>query len=250
MLGWPHAGGAPPPPVPTAQEELRAAKLMEAALFARAAGKEDWDKMDGTFTVLEAKYPQDAAIKNGHAEFLWSIDERQRAVDAWLAAEKIDPGNATVLDHLAGCFFDAGNVKKAADYYRRATVSAPDDAAGHFSYANVLFLFRHELQDAAHPDGNAVLDEALRQFAEACRLQPLDANYARAFAETYYTMPAPDWHAALAAWQHFYDVSPQKDFALLNLARVHMKLGQKAGGPDEPGADPRPGVLAAESPVK
>ena len=200
---------------------------MEAALFARQPGPDDWRKMDRIFADLETKYPQDADIKNGHAEFLWGIDERQRAVDAWLAAEKIDPHDATVLDHLGGSFLDAGKMKEAASYYSRAMASAPQDAASHFSYANVLFLFRNELLDAAHPDANAVLDEALRQFAEASRLQPQDAEYARAFAETFYTMPAPDWHAALAAWQHFYEVSPQKDFALLNLARVHMKLGQK-----------------------
>ena len=40
-------------------------------------------------------------------------------------------------------------------------------------------------------------------------------------------MAAPDWRTALRAWQHFYDITPQKDFALLNLARVHMKLGNK-----------------------
>ncbi len=215
-------------PAPTAQEELHAATLLEAALFAREAREEEFHKLDGVFAGLEKKYPGDAAIKNAHAEFLWSIEEPQRAMETWLAAEKLDPDNATVLDHLGGSYLAAGNVKKATGYYQRAVGSAPGDAAAHFSYANVLFIFRHELLDGAHPDARAVLTKALEEFSEAARLQPNDANYARAFAETFYTIDSPDWQAALGAWEHFYTVTSQKDFALLNLARVHMKLGQKA----------------------
>jgi len=215
------------PPASTPQEELRAAKLMEAALFARQAGPDDFAKMNHIFADLEAKYPRDVEIKNGRAELLWNTEQPQQAMETWQAAEKIDPTNAIVLDHLGGGWMEAGDVKKAAGYYQRATVSAPKSAEAHFSYANVLFMFRHDLLDGAHADANAVLDEALRQFSEASRLEPHDANYARAFAETFYTMPAPDWHAALAAWEHFFEVTPQKDFARLNLARVLMKLGQK-----------------------
>lgn len=211
----------------SAQDELRAAKLLEAALFTREAGAEDWQKLDRIYADLEAKYPREATIRNGHAEFLWSIGDHARAVEMWLAAEKIDPANVIVLDHLGGSFLAAGDVKKAAGYYSRAVHNAPTNAAYHYQYANVSFLFRHELLDASHRDADAVMLDALSHFAEAARLEPLDPNYARAYAETFYTVPTPNWHAALLAWQHFYDISPQKDFALLNLARVQMKLGNK-----------------------
>ena len=145
----------------------------------------------------------------------------------WLAAEQIEPGNATVLDHLGGAFLAAGAVKKSAAYYGQAVASAPGNAAAQFSFANVLFLFRHQLLDARQPDAEAVLQRALGHFAAASRLEPLNADYARAYAETFYTMARPDWSAALAAWQHFLEVTPQKDFANTNLARVYMKLGQK-----------------------
>jgi len=219
---------APPAPPPsTPLSELHAAQLMEATLLARQAGPEELQKLDRIFGDLETKYPLDAAIKNGHAEFLWSIGEQHRAVAAWLAAEKLDPNNAAVLDHLAGSSFAAGEVKKAAGYYVRAMGSAPDNAGYHFSYANLVFLFRHELHDAAHPESNSLLEEALKHFAEAARLEPRNTEYARAFAETFYSMAKPEWPEALKAWQHLSDISPQKDFALLNLARVHMKLGNK-----------------------
>jgi len=90
-----------------------------------------------------------------------------------------------------------------------------------------VFLFRHDLHDGAHPDSDSLLDESLKHFAEASRLEPLNASYARAFAETFYAVPKPDWSEALNAWRQLYEISPQKDCALLNLARVHMKLGNK-----------------------
>jgi tetratricopeptide (TPR) repeat protein len=200
---------------------------MEAALFARQANTEEWQKMERIYADLAAKYPRDAAIPNAHGELLWSLDQQSRAVEKWLAAEQLDPRNATVHDHLGGSFLAAGDAKKSAAYYARATASAPANARYHFNYANVAFLFRHELLDAAHPDADAVIRDALTHFGEATRLEPLDPEYARSYAETFYFVNPPDWPAALRAWQRFHEISPQKDFALLNIARVHMKLGDK-----------------------
>ena len=229
LLGASSLPAAPPvaPRAETPQGELHAAQLMAVALFARQAGQDELQKLDRIFADLEAKYPRDAAMANGHAEFLWNIGDHDRAVKTWLAAEKLDPNNATVLDHLGGCSFAAGEVKKAAGYYARAASNAPDNAAYHFSYANVAFLFRHELHDATHPDSESLLVEALQHFGEAARLEPLNADYVRAFAETFYSLEKPDWQEALKAWQHLSDISPEKDFALLNIARVQMKLGHK-----------------------
>lgn len=215
------------PPAPTAQEELRAAKLLEAALFGRQSGAEEWRKLDIIYGELSAKYPRDAGVKNGYAAFLWSIGERARAVETWEMALEIEPKNAVVLDHLGGGYLAAGEVKKSAGYYARAVECAPQNAAYRFTLANVTFLFRHELLDATQPDEAAVLAKALSHFAEASRLDPLNPEYARAYAETFYSLPKPDWIAGLAAWHHFAEITPQKDFAQTNLARVYLKLGQK-----------------------
>ena len=220
-------GFAAAPPAPSAQEEMRAAKLLETALFARQAGAEDWRKLDVIYRELGVKYPRDAAVRNGQAEFFWSIGERARAVETWEAALEIEPKNAVVLDHLGGSYLAAGEVKKSAGYYARAVECAPQNATYRFTLANVTFLFRHELLDATQPDEAAVLGRALSHFAEASRLDPLNQEYARAYAETFYSLPKPDWNAGLAAWQRFSEITPQKDFAQTNLARVHLKLGQK-----------------------
>ncbi len=183
--------------------------------------------MEKIYTDLAEKYPRDAAVRNGHAEFLWSIGERERAVQIWEAALSLEPKSALILDHLGGGWLAAGEVKKAALYYERAVESAPQNAASIFTLANVNFLFRHQLYSPTLPDEAAVLDRALDLFAKASALEPLNATYARAYAETFYSLPKPDWQAGLAAWQHFAQITPQQDFAQANLARVHLKLGQK-----------------------
>ncbi|MEO6870641.1 MAG: hypothetical protein ABI233_00300 [Chthoniobacterales bacterium] len=41
-------------------------------------------------------------------------------------------------------------------------------------------------------------------------------------------MPDPDWVEAEVAWKHVLALSPQSDFAFLQLARVSLKRGEKA----------------------
>ena len=220
-------GLAEAPAAPTAQEELRAAKLLETALLARRVGPEETARLEKIYAALLEKYPDDAAVRNAHAEFLWSRGESERAVGMWEEAVALDPKNAVALDRLAARWLAAGEVKKSAACSARAVESAPDNAAYRFAFANLTFLFRHELRSAAQPDEAAVLAHALADFAAASQLAPLNPEYASAYAETFYSLPKPDWGDALAAWQHFSEISPKKDFAQANLARVHMKLGQK-----------------------
>lgn len=205
---------------------MQAARLMQAALAARDAKPEEWRKLDDEYAALVARNPRDVTVRNARAEFLWDIGEQASAVTEWEAAERLDPTNPRVLEHLGDGALALSEARKSAAYYARTVTSDPANAAGHFALANVWFLFRHELLDAAHPDAGSLLTGALAHFAAASRLAPGNADYARAYAETFYTVPEPDWAAALAAWENFQRLSPQQDFALLHLTRVHLKLGQ------------------------
>ncbi|PYX05623.1 MAG: hypothetical protein DMG88_20915 [Acidobacteria bacterium] len=73
-----------------------------------------------------------------------------------------------------------------------------------------------------------MLQRALFQFREASRLAPTDLEYARAYAETFYGMPNPDWEEAQIAWQHYLELSTNRNFGYLQLARVSLKRHKKA----------------------
>jgi tetratricopeptide (TPR) repeat protein len=211
----------------TPAHELQAAKLLEMAVLADGPNPEEQKKLRVVYRDLVARNPKDASIRNAFAEFLWSTDDRSGAVEQWQAAERLDPKDGIVLTHLGGAFTGAGQTRKGVHYYARAAASAPENGSFQFNLGNATFLFRHELIDPAMPSSEAVAKRALFYFSEAARLEPLNPEFARAYAETFYSFTAPDWKVALAAWQHFLQISPQKNFALGNLARVYLKLGEK-----------------------
>ncbi len=57
-------------------------------------------------------------------------------------------------------------------------------------------------------------------------MRPEDGGIARAYAETFYGVPQPDWAEALAAWKHVRTLTADApDFANGHLARVSLRLG-------------------------
>ena len=217
-----HGSDAPVPS--TAQQELHAAKLVEATVFAGNPTPETRETMRRTYERLEAKYPCDAAIKIAFGEFLWKQDERAQAVAKWEAAERLEPANGAVLNQLGGAHLAAGAARPAFDYFSRAVQCDPANAIYRTNVANVAFMFRHKLAISEE----RAFEVARQEFAEASRLAPASEEYARAYAEVFYALPQPDWTRALAAWERFHALTRDKEFALVNLARVHMKLGNSA----------------------
>ena len=109
-----------------------------------------------------------------------------------------------------------------------AVRSESDNPDYHFDLGNVEFILRNDLTAAWKIDSAELLKRALFQFREASRLAPTDLEYARAYAETFYGMPNPDWKEAQAAWQHYLELSTNLNFAYLQLARVSLKQHNKA----------------------
>jgi tetratricopeptide (TPR) repeat protein len=226
-LGASGQSGQRAPASPSPTGELRAAKLMEFTLAAKNADAQEWSKLDKVYSDLDIKYPHDAAVEGEWAQYLWDRGEKLLAMEKWETVTKMDPKNAPALSSLGNGYLGMGKIKQAADCLTRASESAPANAAYHFDLANVLFLFRHDLLDAAAPDESRVIQRALNHFGEAARLEPLNIEYAKGYADTFFYAKPPDWTTALAAWTHYLEITPHKDFAYSNLARVHMKMGQK-----------------------
>jgi len=212
------------PAATDARPQLQALALVEAALSSTDANAGEWKKLAAAYDTLAAENAKNAAVFAARGHFGWERGEHARAVADWQTALRLEPTRADALIGLGGAAIAAGETVQAAALHRQAVAAQPLDSAAHFALANVLFLFRHELRDATHPDEASVLQEALARFADATRLAPRSAEYARAFAETFYVVPDPDWERARDAWEKVRDLSPTKDFALVNLARVQLKM--------------------------
>ena len=139
----------------------------------------------------------------------------------WRQAQKLDPADAATANALGGAYLRAGHSAEAAEQFGRAVKLASENPAYHFNLANVEFMLRHDLKAAWNVDTPELLEHALSEFRAASRLSPNDVEYARAYAETFYGMPNPDWSAAEAAWKHVLALSGQSDFAY-HPARPHQ----------------------------
>jgi tetratricopeptide (TPR) repeat protein len=183
--------------------------------------------------ILHEKFlqenPGSAAAHASYAEFLAEQGNLRAAIVHWRTAQLLAPGRAAIANSLGGAYLRMGKAAASAAEFSRAIGLESGNAAYHFNLANVEFMLRHDLTAAWKMELPAVLRLALAEFREASRLSPNDVEYARAYAETFYGVPDPDWSEAAAAWKHVLSLSPQGDFAYLQLARVSLKRGDADG---------------------
>ena len=219
----------------SAADDLQAAQLLENAALTRfqnSADRAELEKVTQVYATLVQKYPRDANVREAYGAFLWQIERHNEAVAQWLAGENLDPKNAAIAFRLGDAFLAIGDVKKAVAYLARASELAPKNARHHFDLGNALYLFRHQLIDVKMPSDDAVALRAMEEFQSATKLEPFNVEFAKAYADAFYTVRAPDWSLAQQAWKHFLEISPDKDFAYTNLARVSLKMGHTSEARD------------------
>ena len=196
---------------------------------------------------MDTKYPKDVAVKNAWAQYLWDRDEKSAAVEKWSAAVAIDPRNDLALSRLGEAALEFGEVKKAAGFYTRASESAPKNAAYHFDLANIIFLFRFDILDAEAPNAEAMIRRARDHFAEAARLEPLNVEYAKAYANIFYDLKPADWEGALDGVEPFHGNFSAEGFWIRKPGPRAYETGTEGGGSRVPGANPCAGFQPPES---
>jgi len=214
------------------QTDLEAAAVAEAEMAsevrAGADPRQAAARLDRMYATLEARYPRSEAVLAAHGDFLWMAERKQEAFAVWQQAEKLDGNNADLCLRLGSCWLEMGDTGRATRYFERAAALAPRDALLHFHLGNDLYLFRHQLATPLEPEA-AVVDRALSELKRAVEIEPLNAEYAKGYAETFYSLPVAKWPDALKAWQHLYDISQDKSLAAINLARVSLQMKDKPG---------------------
>jgi cytochrome c-type biogenesis protein CcmH/NrfG len=185
-------------------------------------------RVEQMYYQLVRDNPQSVPAQNALAAFLWKNGNAEAAVEHWRTAQRLDPKNGEAANALGGAYLSIGHVREAAEQFLLAVRSESDNPDYHFDLGNVEFILRHDLTTAWKIDSAELLQRALFQFREASRLAPTNLEYARAYAETFYGMPNPNWNDAQNAWQHYLELSTNRNFAYLQLARVSLKQRKKA----------------------
>ena len=208
--------------------EIKAADEAAKALANPKVTAEQRLRVEQIYYQLVRDNPQSVPAQNALAAFLWKNGKAEAAIEHWRTAQRLEPENGETANSLGGAYLRMGRVREAAEQFLLAVRSDSDNPDYHFDLGNVEFVLRDDLTAAWKIDSAELLQRALFQFREASRLAPTDPEYARAYAETFYGMPNPDWEAAQVAWQHYLEVSTNRNFAYLHLARVSLKRHKKA----------------------
>jgi tetratricopeptide (TPR) repeat protein len=215
-VAWcPASLGAAPP---AWQQDLNAVRLVQTtASLSQGDAAARSRKLAQLYRDLAAKYPEENAVQRACGDYFAQAGDRDAAVSYWRRAQALDPRDARSADALGSVALAQADVSEAAREFQLAVDAEPNDANYHFELANVLYLFRHQL---GYPNA---LSSALEHFRRASELAPNDRRLALAYAETFDIFPAPDWDAALAAWQKVRALSaPATDFADSHLARISL----------------------------
>jgi tetratricopeptide (TPR) repeat protein len=208
--------------------EIKAAyKAAEALANPNVTAKERL-RVEQIYYQLVRDNPQSAPAQNALAAFLWKNGKAEAAVEHWRTAQRLEPENAEAANSLGGVYLRIGRVREAAEQFLLAVRSESSNPDYHFDLGNVEFILRRDLTAAWKIDSAELLRRALFQFREASRLAPTDPEFARAYAETFYGIPEPDWKETQVAWQHYLGLATNRNFAYLQLARVSLKQKKKA----------------------
>jgi tetratricopeptide (TPR) repeat protein len=208
--------------------EIKAAhKAAEALTKPNVTAKERL-RVEQIYYQLVRDNPQSVPAQNALAAFLWKNGKAEAAVEHWRTAQQLEPQNGEAANSLGGAYLRMGRVREAAEQFLLAVRSESGNPDYHFDLGNVEFVLHRDLTAAWKIDSAELLQRALFQFREASRLAPTDLEYARAYAETFYGMPNPNWEEAQVAWQHYLELSTNRNFGYLQLARVSLKRHKKA----------------------
>jgi cytochrome c-type biogenesis protein CcmH/NrfG len=208
--------------------EIKAAHKAAEALANPNVTARERLRVEQIYYQLVRDNPQSVPGQNALAAFLSKNGKTEAAIEHWRTAQRLEPENGEAANSLGGAYLRMGRVRESARQFLLAVRFESDNPDYHFDLANVEFIFRSDLTAAWKIDSAELLQRALFQFREASRLAPTDLQYARAYAETFYGMPNPDWEEAQIAWQHYLKLSTDRNFAYLQLARVSLKRHKKA----------------------
>jgi len=207
--------------------EIKAAHKAAEALANPNVTVKERLRVEQIYYQLVRDNPQSVPAQNALAAFLWKSGKAEAAVEHWRTAQRLEPENGEAANSLGGAYLRIGRVREAAEQFLLAVRSESNNPDYHFDLANVEFILRGDLTAAWKIDSAELLQRALFQFREASRLAPTDLEFARAYAATFYGIPNPDWKEAQVAWQHYLELSTNRNFAYLQLARVSLKRHNK-----------------------
>lgn len=150
---------------------------------------------------LLLRFPDDAETLVLYAKFLRDGGDDEGAREYFERVRKIEPGWAVVYQQLAAIAGEQGDIAAAFPLMKKVLELEPGQAVYHAQFGELIAAFRDELLEAKIFETRSELDCAMQNAFRAARaLLPQSLPAAMRYAESFYDAEAPDWRAALEAW--------------------------------------------------
>jgi tetratricopeptide (TPR) repeat protein len=175
------------------------------------------------------EHPSDAQGHVAYGNFLMARDDELGAQAEWEKALVLDPENASMYNSLAGRYSESGPVNKSFTYFTKAIELSPKVPAYYHNFADVLFVRRKEAATFYGLTEQGVYGRSLALYSNALSLDPLNFNFARDLAQTYYSLKPLPVDQALQAWTNAINIARQEadlHDSYVHLARVKMLAGR------------------------
>ncbi|TVR51893.1 MAG: tetratricopeptide repeat protein [Puniceicoccaceae bacterium] len=245
LTGLPAPAAASTESTTLIEQRLRRLVEAERAAFAQleiAATEADRESVEHRLQSIIRQYdgllreaPEFAPVYVAFGLLLERVEEREKAVRMFLAANQFDPNIPLVKNQIGNYLAEEGKYKEALPYYLAAIELEPDESLYHYQLGSLLHGYRRFFIRDGLYSADTLGRESQQAFRRAAELQPDKIPFAYRYAESYYDLAESDWPAALKVWRELLgrvEDNLERQTVRLHEANVLMKLGRNEEAAD------------------
>jgi len=166
-----------------------------------AALKTGVERLTNEYESLLRDNPDFAAGYATYGYMLWKIGLRTQAVAMLTKANQLDPEIALVKNELGNYLAEEGKPLEAVNYFLSAIKLEPGEPLYHYQLGTLLYEARDDFLRSGEWTRASVDHSMQEAFKSAAGLAPDRIEFTYRYAESFYDMEDPDWAAALRAWE-------------------------------------------------
>ena len=173
-------------------------------------------------------HPNHANARLAYGSFLNDTQDDEGACVQWEKARELNPSNPAAWNNLANYYGHRSPVKKAFEYYAKASELDSNEPVYYENLATTVYMFRKDAEEYYHLNEAQVFDKALDLYRKAIQLDPDNFVLFSDYAQSFYGTKPPRWQDGLTAWTDALKIAHddlERDGVYIHLARINLKLG-------------------------
>ena len=175
--------------------------------------------------------PNDYSALILYGKFLRRIGQSEKAYNAFLKADNIEPNIPVVKQQLSALEAEDGQVAKAFKHIKQALAMDPNNQTYLTQTAYILVAGKNKLANGlvlSNKEYDTLLTDCYKVIYQQ---NPSDKEAKIRYAQSFYDLFEPDWQKALSLWNEILEVSAlnhERQMVKANIARVLVELNRDA----------------------